>query len=205
MMKLFSSPASPFVRKVTMTAAIKGLSGQITPVFADATKGDAALAAANPLGRLPSLVTDKGVTIADSHVICEYLDTIGSGPVLFPRSGDARWQTLTLGSLGDGLMECALAIVYERRFRPENMVVQSWLDRQSGKITSALGHLEAHPPAWSGHPDYGHLTLATALGYLDFRHAGAWRKGHPKLVAWLDGFAAAVPAFGATAPKDPPK
>lgn len=204
-MKLFSSPASPFVRKVTLTAAIKGLSGQITQVFPDATKGDAALSAANPLGRLPALVTDQGVTIADSHVICEYLDQIGSGPVLIPKSGDARWQTLTLASLGDGLLECALLMVYERRYRPENMVVQSWLDRQTSKINAALAQLEAHPPTWGAAPDYGHLTLACALGYLDFRHAGAWRKGHPKLVAWLDGFAAAVPAFGATAPKDPPK
>ena len=40
------------------------------------------------------------------------------------------------------------------------------------------------------------MTLACALGYLDFRHEGRWRAGHPKLVAWLDAFAKAVPAFG---------
>ena len=56
------------------------------------------------------------------------------------------------------------------------------------------------PPAWSGSPDYGHLTLAAALGYLDFRHEGRWRAGHPNLVAWLDRFAKAVPAFEETRP-----
>ena len=35
---------------------------------------------------------------------------------------------------------------------------------------------------------------------LDLRFAGAWRQGHPRLVAWLDDFAAKVPAFEATKP-----
>jgi glutathione S-transferase len=36
------------------------------------------------------------------------------------------------------------------------------------------------------------------LGYCDLRFEGAWRKDHPKLVAWLDRFAAQVPAFAET-------
>jgi hypothetical protein len=76
-----------------------------------------------------------------------------------------------------------------------------WQQRQQGKVDRALDQLEANPPAWGASPDYGHLTLASALGYLDFRHEGKWRAGHPKLVAWLDRFAKAVPAFEATRPQ----
>ena len=72
--------------------------------------------------------------------------------------------------------------------------------RQQAKIDRALDQLEKSPPAWGASPDYGHLTLACALGYLDFRHEGKWRAGHPKLVAWLDRFAKAVPAFEETRP-----
>jgi glutathione S-transferase len=46
----------------------------------------------------------------------------------------------------------------------------------------------------------GQITLACALGYRDFRFKGEWRKDHPRLVAWLDRFAAAVPSFAATVP-----
>jgi glutathione S-transferase len=198
-MKLFFSPASPFVRKVTITAALKGLSSQIEHVATDATKGDAVLNAANPLGKLPCLLVD-GVAIHDSHVICEYLDAVGKGPALFPQNGSHRWTTLTLAGLADGILDAALIAVYERRYRPENMVVQSWLDRQFGKINAALDMLEKAPPTWTTHPDYGHVTLACALGYLDFRHGGTWRASRPKLVAWLDQFAAAVPAFAASKP-----
>lgn len=120
--------------------------------------------------------------------------------MLFPKSGPARWRTLTLGGLADGMLDAALLIVYEGRFRPENMRVEAWLERQQSKIDRALAQLEASPPTWQGSPDYGHVTLAAALGYLDFRHGGKWRAGHPKLVKWLDEFAAAVPAFEATRP-----
>jgi glutathione S-transferase len=199
-MKLFYSPASPFVRKVSLTAHMKGLTTRITNVSTDATKGDPALNRSNPLGRLPCLVADDGMVIHDSHVICEYLDSLGAGPVLFPRSGAARWQTLTRASLADGILEAALLIVYEKRYRPPEMFVQSWVDRQWGKIHLALAGLEANPPDWTAHPDYGHLALACALGYLDFRHPGSWRDKHPKLVAWLDRFDEAVPGYAATRP-----
>ncbi len=68
------------------------------------------------------------------------------------------------------------------------------------RIHAALADLEASPPQWGAHPDYGHLTLACALGYLDLRQPGSWRDKYPKLVAWLDQFATAVPGFDATKP-----
>ena len=199
-MKLMSSPASPFGRKVKMTIVIKNLTEKVEIMPVDATKGDAGLNAANPLGRIPALLLDSGDSIHDSHVICEYLDTVGSGPLLVPRAGPERWRTLTLGSLADGLIEQALLQVYEGRYRPENMRVDAWVARLQSKIDRTLDHLESAAPAWQEHPDYGHLTLAAALGYMDFRHAGKWRVGHPKMVAWLDRFAGAVPAFQASAP-----
>ena len=125
------------------------------------------------------------------------------GEMCFERFGVGRtdrFRTLTLGSLADGILDAALLLVYEGRFRPENMKVQGWVDRQQGKVDRSLALLETAPPAWKVSPDYGHLTMAVALGYLDFRHGGKWRAGHPKLVKWLDEFAAAVPAFEATRP-----
>jgi glutathione S-transferase len=200
MMKLLSSPASPYVRKVMITVGMKGLTGKISAQISDTNKGDPVLNAQNPLGKIPCLVIESGEALFDSHVICEYLDSLAPSPVLFPKSGPERWRTLTLGALGDGILDAALLLVYERRFRPEGMAVQAWVDRQQGKIDRAIDHLEAAPPQWTSAPDYGHLTIAAALGYLDFRHEGKWRARHPKMVAWLEGFAKAVPAFEATRP-----
>lgn len=200
MMKLMSSPLSPYGRKVKIAARMKGVDGKIELLLTDTNKGDDALNKLNPLGKIPCLITEDGMAVFDSHVICEYLDTLAPTPVLFPKSGADRFRTLTLGSLADGILDAALLLVYEGRFRPENMKVQGWVDRQQSKVDRSLALLESAPPKWQGSPDYGHLTLAVALGYLDFRHGGKWRAGHPKLVKWLDEFAAAVPAFEATRP-----
>jgi glutathione S-transferase len=202
MIKLLSNPLSPYGRKVKLTMAMKGLKDKIELVGVDTNPGDnVEINTANPLGKIPCLVVDGGTAIFDSHVICEYLDSLAPSPVLFPKGGPERFKTLVLGSLADGILDAALLLVYEKRFRPEEKCHAPWQQRQNAKIDRALDQLEKSPPAWGASPDYGHLTLAAALGYLDFRHEGKWRAAHPKLVAWLDRFAKAVPAFEETRPK----
>jgi glutathione S-transferase len=202
MMKLLSSPLSPYGRKVKMTLLVKGLADKVEITTADTNPGDnVEINSTNPLGKIPALIVDGATPIFDSHVICEYLDSLAPSPVLFPKGGAERWKTLVLGSLADGILDAALLLVYEKRFRPEEKWHAPWQQRQQAKIDRALDQLEQAPPAWGTSPDYGHLTLAAALGYLDFRHEGKWRAAHPKLVAWLDRYAKAVPAFEATRPK----
>jgi len=202
MMKLLSSPLSPYGRKVKLAIAMKGLKDKIEIAGVDTNPGDnVEINSVNPLGKIPALTVDGKQAIFDSHVVCEYLDSLAPSPVLFPKSGPERWVTLTLGSLADGVLDAALLLVYEKRFRPEDKWHAPWQQRQQAKIDRALDHLEPMPPAWGTSPDYGHLTLACALGYLDFRHEGKWRAGRPKLIAWLDRFAKAVPAFEETRPK----
>jgi len=200
-MKLLSSLLSPYVRKVRIAAAMKGLDGQIELVPIDTNvPNNPDINRVNPLAKVPALLVD-GRAIFDSHVICEYLDGQAPSPPLFPPSGQERITTLTLAALADGILDAALLLVYEQRYRPQEKWHQPWQQRQQDKIDRALAVLEQTPPTWGASPDYGHLTLACALGYLDFRHQGTWRAGHPKLVAWLDAFARAVPAFEATRPK----
>lgn len=192
---------SPFVRKVRIAVAVKGLKDRVR--FLDPEKDgpdNDALRAANPLQKVPAARLDDGRLIYDSHVICEYFDTLSPTPRLFPSAGDERLRMLTLAALADGIMDAAILIVYEARFRPEDKWHQGWIDKQQVKVDQALAFLEASPPAWSGTPDYADISLACALGFLDLRQAGRWRKAHPKMVAWLDGFSAAVPSFSATAP-----
>jgi glutathione S-transferase len=201
MMRLLSSGASPFGRKVKITAHMKGLMGDIKVEAADTNVPEnAALRRENPLAKIPVLILADGTQLYDSHVICEYLDSLRPSPRLFPAGGAERWRTLTLGALGDGILEAALLLVYEKRFRPEEKWVAAWMERQQAKVNAGLDHLERSPPALGQSPDYGHVTVAAALGYLDFRHQGTWRAGRPALVAWLDRFAAAVPAFLETRP-----
>lgn len=195
---LRSSPASPFGRKVKIAAAIAGLSDQFEVIDADTRDPEDELRSQNPLGKIPVVLLDDGAAIYDSRVIVEWLDE-QSGGKLIPAAPD-RIAALVLQALADGIMDAALAIVYEKRYRPEEMRVRSWTDYQREKIDRALAHLETAPPGMNKAPHVGHIALACALGYLDLRLNGEWREAHPRLVEWLDSFDGAVPAFAKTTP-----
>ena len=199
-MLLISSPASPYARKARALALIKGLS--LKTQKKDDYLAERGGSFANPLSKIPVLILDDGTAIYDSHVICEYLDAQSANPVLFPGDGPARWKTLTMGAMADGILDSALLLVYEKRYRPEEKWHPEWMAMQQGKIDTALDELEAATPSIGATPDYGQLTLACALGYLDFRHEGKWRANRPKLVKWFEDFHDAVPTFAETAPRD---
>lgn len=194
-MKLRSSLPSPFGRKVMIVATMLGLMDRIEMVPTDTLADNDPIRGINPLGKVPCLELDDGRVLYDSRVICEYLD-LQAGGRLFPADPTARMDALTLQALGDGLMDASILQRYEVMFRDAAQVSDKWLGHQRGKVARALAALEAAPPA--GPLTIGHVALACALGYLDLRFEGLWRKEHPKLVAWLDAFAAQVPGFEAT-------
>jgi len=200
MMILRSAGPSPFGRKVKMAAKLTGQYDNLTVENTDLLNPDDSIRAQNPLGKIPALVLEDGTALYDSRVICEYLDSVTTAARIFP-DGTKRWETLRMQALGDGLMDAGIMLVYEKRFRPEEKHHEPWQTYQQEKIDRGLAALEASPPGVSSTPTIGEVAIACALGYLDFRFEGAWRNNHPKLVAWLDAFADAVPAFAATEPK----
>ena len=194
------SPASPFVRKVRIAAAILGLERDIKNEPADTLDPSDSVRRQNPLGKIPSLILDDGTVLYDSRVIIEYLDYRAGGGRIIPTAPPARFAALTQQALCDGILDAGVLRVYEGRFRPAEHHVAKWIEHQTGKMTRALAVLEADPPGLGSPPHVGQITAACALGYLDFRFEGTWRRDHPRLVAWLDRFAAAVPAFAETRP-----
>jgi glutathione S-transferase len=182
---------------VKIAAAILGLSDRVEVVPADTNDPAEPLRRQNPLGKIPTLILEDGTTLYDSRVIVEYLDWLAGGGRIIPTEPGPRFAALTRQALADGLMDAALLQIYETRLREPDKHSAKWLDHQSGKVARALAALEAGPPA-DGAQDVGAIAVACALGYLDLRFAGRWRADHPKLVRWLDGFAAMNPVFANT-------
>ncbi len=200
-MKLFYAAASPFVRKCVVVAHVHGLADRLEhlPAKAHPVDRDAAIVAKNPLGQVPTLVLDDGQVLADSRVICEYLDDLG-GATLFPRDS-RRWRVLAQQSLGDGLLDAALLARYERAARPSERQWDGWEAGQLDKIASALALMEADATSLGDRLDIGTITYGCALGYLDLRFPQlAWRDRHPGLKAWFASFDE-HPAMKATRPQ----
>ncbi|MFP4044007.1 MAG: glutathione S-transferase family protein [Rhodosalinus sp.] len=203
-MQLYSAAASPFVRKVRV--AIRELKlegeGEVEVEEIDTTTTplatDMALAAANPLGKIPALLRDDGPALYDSRVICRYLNDRARGP-LYPER--RLWDVLTLEATADGIMDAAVLMVYEARFRPEPHRSADWLDAQWTKIARTL---DVVGNRWmshlSGRLDMGQIAVACALGYLDFRHPDRpWRQGRGALDDWYAAFGER-PAMAETRP-----
>jgi glutathione S-transferase len=198
MMILRSSPPSPFGRKVKIAAALLGLDKEIRIEKTDTTDASDTIRKQNPLGKIPALILEDGSVLHDSPVILDYLDHRAGGAKIIPSEPNARYAALTLQSLCDGVLDACLLQVYEGRWRPVEKHEKKWVDYQAEKVKRAFDVLEAAPPVLGALPNVGEITLACALGYGDLRFAGTWRKEYPRLVAWLDAFAAKVPAFEAT-------
>ena len=200
-MKLYHSPASPFVRKVTVLLHELGQSDAVTiePVATTPLTPAAALTSGNPLSKLPALERDNGTSLYDSRVICAFLDDHFKGG--FYPQGASRWDVLTLEATGDGIMDAAVTMTYEGRLRPQAQQSPEWIEAQWGKVSRAVAVLNNR---WMGHlagpVDIGHISVACALAYLDFRHdARNWRAGNDSLAAWFADFESR-PSMQATKP-----
>jgi len=201
-MKLYISSASPFARKVRLVSHEAGLASRIEeiPTAVSPVKANTALAASNPLMKVPTLVTDEGFALFDSPVICEYLDSLNAGRKLFPAPGAARWTALRQQAVADGILDAAIGVRYQTALAPKELQWIDWQDGQRTKWKQALDFLESDAQALTGEPTIGSLSVAATLAWLDFRYgADDWRNGRPALAAWLASFAQR-PSMKATLP-----
>ncbi|SME91856.1 Glutathione S-transferase [Tistlia consotensis] len=198
-LKLRHAPTSPYVRKAMVLAQETGLAPRIELVPTDVWSADTDIQTDNPLGKVPALATPDG-TLCDSPLICEYLDGLHDGRRFVPEAGPARWRALRLEALGDGVLDAAVGTVIETLRRPADKVWDGNVQRQAGKIRAALDGLEREAAGFGALEDVGEITVACALGYLDFRLPElAWREGRPALAAWYETVAKR-PSMTATAP-----
>ncbi|MGB0800031.1 MAG: glutathione S-transferase [Planktomarina sp.] len=188
-MQLIMSPASPYVYKCRVVIREVGLLDQVEEVNVATTplKSDPKALAANPTGKIPSLVRPDGPAIYDSRVITRFLNDKAKANLY---AGEDAWDILTLEATGDAIMDAAVSISYETRLRPENEQSPAWVDAQWGKIMGAISALQNRWMAHLNGPlNIGQIGVACGLSYIDFRHdARGWRKGHDTMAAWYEEF-----------------
>lgn len=188
-MKLFHSPASPYVRKVMVAAWERDVqeSIEILASAAGPVKRDETIVAVNSSGQVPCAILPDGAPLFDSRVITQYVDSLGKPEgSIYPV--DRRFEVLTLEALGDSILDACLLCRYETAMRPQELYWADWYNGQMAKIDSGLNDLEGK---WftrltTNGFHAGAIAAACALGYLDFRFPDKdWRSAHPKLTLWF--------------------
>lgn len=191
-MKLHFNPASPYVRMVRVTAAEVGLADEIELVHTGMVlpnEAHAAVTADNPLGKIPTLVTDHGHALYDSRVICEYLAHRGGDKDLYPDEPVQRFHILTLQTLAQGICDAAILYRYEMFMRPEELRWQSWADRQMQRMKAAVAEIDANWSETLSSLNGASISVAVMCSYLDFRFPDiGWKNDHKALAEFYEEF-----------------
>jgi glutathione S-transferase len=183
-MKLIGSDGSPYVRKVRVVLAEKKIDCRYERE--DVWSSSSTIGQSNPLGKVPTLITDDGAAVFDSRVIVEYLDTVTPIQRLIPPSGRSRVEVRCWEALCDGLLDAAILARLENN-RPDPATRSAaWIARQMGKIDASLEAMARglgdKPFCCDGRYSLADVALGCALGYLDFRFPRIdWRARHPNL------------------------
>lgn len=188
-MKLFCSKTSPYARKVRVAIEELGLADQVEEAVVDPFNPPPDLLTANPLSKIPTLVTERGEALPDSALILDYLTHRKSGLATLAR-GAKRWEVLRRAQIANGVIDAAVAIRLEKR-RPESIHYIPFLDRQTAIINRALDVLNADAGLLALQtPGTCEITVGVALGYLDFRLPYLeWRREREPLAHWYTVFA----------------
>ena len=205
-MKLYYSPTSPYVRKVTASLIELGQADKVERITMNVWADTAApYREVNPLGKVPSLVLEDGSVLFDSPVICAYLQAIAPSDkqnILIPKepqSEPQRVQEAQLWQAGaDGIVDACVLRFLELK-RDEAQRSPSWLARQETSIKTTCAWFARQPLTAHGF-SLGSLSLATALEYVDLRYGDYdWRQEQPALASWHQDFATR-PSLRETAP-----
>ncbi len=172
MIKLYGANASPFVRKVMAVLAIKQLPYEHIPSMP--FSGDKELASVSPLSKVPALV-DGELNIADSKVICRYLESAYPDVPVYPTDLQQRARADWLEEYGGtALAESAAGIFFHRYMRPRVMkqpVDEEAVDKIINKnLPPLLDYLESQVPSEGF--IFGDLTVADLALASPFVNAG---------------------------------
>ena len=201
-MKLISSDASPFGRKVRIVLAEKKIDCDIEnqDPWADAS----GIWQSNPLAQVPVLLLEDGTRIFDSRVIVEFLDNASPRSKLIPADNRERVEVRRWEALADGVLDAGI-LVRRERARAKNEQSPAWIERQLKKVDVGLKMMaqDLDDNAWCAGSAYtlADISVGVCLGWLAFRFPEiTWRESQPALTKLMSKLEER-PSFADTAPK----
>ena len=195
-MIVFGPSASPFVRKVLVFAAEKGLEVE-SRAGGPGSPPDAAFLAASPFGKIPGF-QDGDFAISDSSAIVAYMEKSKADPVLIPTERRAHARTIWFDEFADTILAAPVTTMFFNRMVARLMGLEGNLEAadkaEQETLPRVLAYLEGVIPA-SGFLVEDRLTLAdiaVAAPFANLGHMGcdAAAKGYPKTAAWAAGILA---------------
>ncbi|WP_066014047.1 glutathione S-transferase family protein [Endozoicomonas atrinae] len=191
MSKLYGVPLSPMVRKVLLTLELKQIDHELVPVTP--FRKPEGFEKISPLKKIPAWEDDK-VTLADSTVICEYLEDRYPERALYPQAPEEKAKARWFEEYADTVMLPVLGTVFFERVarklvnQPADEVkVQEILQT---KLPKTCAYLESEVPEtdFLFGADLQLADIALATHFINLSHAGVQVEPaeYPRLAAYID-------------------
>lgn len=191
-MILYGAPLSPYVRKVLVFAAEKGITLDLVPVGLGSE--DPGFLAASPFRKMPAL-RDGEFTLADSSAIVHYIEALHVTPELIPTAPHERGRIVWWDEFADTIFVTAGAKLFFNR-----VVAPRFLKRDGDLALADRAEREELPPILDyleGQiPERLHLVgerltladIAVASPFVNLAHAGFVPDGArwPRIAAFID-------------------
>lgn len=187
-MKLYGFPLSPFVRKVAVVLAEKGLDFDWAP--SNPSQPDAEFSAVSPFHKIPAFADDD-FKLADSTAIITYLEAAYRDTALLPQDAKARGRAVWFDEVADTvLIPAGAPVVYNRFLKPKVFGTEG--DETAAlageeALLRPLDYLESQVSAdgWlDGDFSVGDVAVACSLKTLSYAGWNVDAARHPKLAAW---------------------
>ena len=145
-MKLYQTYTSPFPTRVRLVLYAKGLTPEIIepPGFHATVESKGDYYSINPIGRVPTLVTDDGRALPESEVICEYLEEAYPEPPTLPKDPWGRSQVRLISRLCDFYLVMAMRPLFTASGQSRKRWDRAAIDRGLEAVETALGYIEAY-------------------------------------------------------------
>jgi glutathione S-transferase len=189
-MQLLLNQTSPYARAARVTALEAGFGARLTLVWSDPWNDDPTLLAANPGNKVPVLITDEGIALSETLLICVHLHQLGGGSPLAA-------ERLQLAGLGQGLIDAAFGTVIARKHGGAAQDDSVLGARRLAAIDRLLARLAETSTLDAQDLDFSHYLVAVGLDYLSFRLPEIDWSAHGRLVAFHQRLTAR-PSFSAT-------
>ena len=183
---LYYTQRSPYARKVRIVLAEKQLPCEW--VETNIKQKSPEFLRLNPIGKIPVLVDENGLTFWDSTLIVEYLDETYPEPAFYPHDRLERLRCRQGEELADTLIDQVVALWYEtRKGDHADAQVQTHHQQEIDRILSVFeGQLGITSHLLNNQFTAVDVAAVSGLGYYTLRFGQDWQQQYPRLAQWFE-------------------
>jgi glutathione S-transferase len=188
-MQVFGGLISPFVRKVCLVAAQKGVPFELVLTSPHAERPE--FVAASPFGKIPA-IRDGDFSLCDSSAIVAYLEAKHPASPVLPAEPQARGRAVWFDEFADTILAASMRkILFNRFVGPKLMKVpgnEAEALEGEAELPGLFAYLESIVPehAWlvGGEMTLADLAVASVLRSLRYVSREPDPHSYPRLDAW---------------------